>query len=157
MFKKILLAVDGSDNSNRAIRETIEIQKKFNSEVIAFHSVEHQMIPKVIPLGYPFGGATVYTIPYSDYESIRREHIHRGETILKDAIKVFKEAELQVETRLVEEYHPEEYIKDVIEKEKFDLVVLGCKGHHSKLKRVFLGTTATKVINESPCNVLVVR
>ncbi len=157
MFEKILLAVDGSEDSNRAIKKTIELQKKFDSKVVVFHSVEHQMIPKIIPLGYPFGGANFYTVPYSDYESIRREHIKKGENILKEAKEFFEKAELSVETRLIEEYHPDEYIKEVVEKENFDLVILGCKGHHSKLKQVFLGTVATKVLNDTPCDVMVIR
>ncbi len=43
------------------------------------------------------------------------------------------------------------------EEENFDLVILGCRGKHSKLKRTFLGTIPDKVINNAPCDVLIVR
>ena len=38
MYKKILLAVDDSENLDQATREVIELQKKFGSEVVLFHS-----------------------------------------------------------------------------------------------------------------------
>ena len=63
----------------------------------------------------------------------------------------------KVETRLIYNTMPEDYIKKIVKEEEFDLVILGCKGDHSKLRRTFLGTVPDKVINEAPCDVLIVR
>ena len=38
MFKKILLGVDISENSMKAVDKVIEIQNETNSEVVLFHS-----------------------------------------------------------------------------------------------------------------------
>ncbi len=44
-----------------------------------------------------------------------------------------------------------------MEEENFDLIVLGSKGEHSKLEQIFSGTIAQKVVNDVPCDVLIVR
>ncbi len=62
-----------------------------------------------------------------------------------------------VETRLIEDLSPDEYISKVVEKENFDLVVIGSKGHHSKIKELFLGTVSTQVTKNAPCDVVIVR
>lgn len=157
MYNKILLAIDGSDDALRAAKSAIEIKKKFNSEVTMFHSVEHHMLPSVLKLTVPLQGMYTYEIPPVDYEQIRDEYKKQGEAVLKKAETLFKEENLDVEARLVEEIKPAKYIKNHVEKEDFDLVILGCKGKHSKVKQLVLGTVATKVLNEAPCDVLVIR
>jgi len=62
-----------------------------------------------------------------------------------------------VETRLIEDLSPDEYILNVVNKENFDLVIIGSKGHHSKLKEIFLGTVSTQFSKNTPCDVLIVR
>jgi nucleotide-binding universal stress UspA family protein len=56
----------------------------------------------------------------------------------------------------VEDMKPEKYIIDKIKEEKFDLVVLGGKGQHSKIESL-LGTVSTHVVNNAHCDVLIVR
>jgi nucleotide-binding universal stress UspA family protein len=157
MFDKILLAVDGSEDAIRAVKRAVELKKKFNSKVVMFHSVEHHMLPSVLKLTVPLQGLYTYEIPPVDYEKIRDEYIKQGEAVLQKAENLFKEENLEVETRLVEEIKPAKYIKEHVEEEDFELVILGCKGKHSKVKQLVLGTVATKVLNDAPCDVLVIR
>ncbi|MGV9200401.1 MAG: universal stress protein [Promethearchaeia archaeon] len=157
MYEKILLAIDGSEDAMRAVKRAIELKKKFNSKIVMFHSVEHHMLPNVLKLTVPFQGMYTYEIPPVDYEKIREEYIKEGEAVLKKAENLFKQEQLNVETRLVEEIKPAKYMKEHVEKEDFNLVVLGCKGRHSKVKQLVLGTVATKVLNNVPCDVLVIR
>ena len=41
MFEKVLLAVDGSDHSAKAVPVAADIAKKSNSEVLVFHAREY--------------------------------------------------------------------------------------------------------------------
>jgi len=50
------------------------------------------------------------------------------------------------------------HIFELFEKrDDFNLIALGCKGEHSKLRRILLGTVATNLLNEASCDVLFVR
>ena len=70
---------------------------------------------------------------------------------------MFDEAKMPVETHLIEDEDPEDYIERMVREEGFDLVVIGTKGIHSKLRQVILGTVATRVIKHVPCDVLIIR
>ncbi|MGV9199915.1 MAG: universal stress protein [Promethearchaeia archaeon] len=156
VFDKILLAIDSSENAIRAAEKGLELQKKFGSTVVAFHSIAHGMVPKTIPLTVPtFPGG--YTIPTVDYNKIRDAYIEAGEALLKDIKEMFEEEQQEIETRLILDDDPEDYIQDIVDEENFDLVVLGCQGKHSKLEELFLGTVANETVNKAACDVLIVR
>jgi nucleotide-binding universal stress UspA family protein len=157
VFNKILLAVDRSDDAYRAVEKVIELQKKYGSEVVIFHSTEHKMIPNEFILSVPYNNEYSYTLPMTDYYNIRDEYIRSGKNLLKEVEERFKKEQLKVETRLIEDKEPANYIIGITKKEKFDLVVLGCKGEHSKLRPVLLGTVAQKVLNEAHSDVYIVR
>jgi len=142
------LAIDESDISNRSIERVIQLQKILNSEVIVFHSVMHHMIMQV---AYSSGYALQM---YSDVEE---EEKKKAKNIL-DRVKVkFNDASALAKFRLITYEHPEEYIERVVEIEKFDLVVLGVKGTHSKLKQANTGSITKKVINKVLCDILVIK
>jgi len=126
----------------RAAKRAIEIQKDFGGEVVAFHSVLHNLSKKS---------------PESDSGSIHEDKVDEGKNILYKIEELFKEVSLSVETRLILDIPPVEYIKNTVEKEGFNLVILGSKGKHKKLKRALLGSIPSKVTNNVLCDVLVVR
>ncbi|MFW9942395.1 MAG: universal stress protein [Candidatus Thorarchaeota archaeon] len=151
MYKKILLGMDKSDDAFHAAKRAIEFQKRDNCKVVAFHSVLHHL-SEMNPNPFSPTGVSV-GISYT----IHNDYIKRGEEILRDLDELFKEANAKVETRLIFDIPPEDYIKKMVEEEDFDLIILGCKGHHSKLSRIFLGTVPIKVINNVSIDVLIVR
>jgi nucleotide-binding universal stress UspA family protein len=148
MYKKILLAVDGSEVSNRAIEKVIRLQKEWNSEVVVFHSVMHHMI---MPLAYSSGYALQM------YYNVEEEEREEGNKIIDQAKVKFYEADVPAKFDLITYENPEEYIERIVEVEEFDLVVLGVKGTHSKLKKAITGSITKKVIKKAPCDVLVVK
>ena len=148
MYKKILLAVDGSDVANRAIEKVIKLQKEWNSEVVVFHSVLHHMI---MPLAYSTGYALQM------YYNVEEQEREEGRKIINQAKVKFYEADAPAKFDLITYESPEEYIEGIVEVEQFDLVVLGVKGAHSKLKQAITGSITKKVIKKAPCDVLVVK
>jgi nucleotide-binding universal stress UspA family protein len=150
MYDKILIGLDDSDNSRRAAKRLIELQKKFNSEIIAFHSVLHHL-SEINPSYLGGGGGSVISL------QIHEDYVNRGRKVLKEAEELFKESGIDIETRLIYDIPPEDYIEKIVEEENINLVVLGCKGSHSKLKRTFVGTVPDKVVNTAGCDVLIVR
>lgn len=157
MYSKILLAMDGSENSKRAAEKALDLKKKWNSEVVAFHSIEHHIIPEQIPMTVPINNTYSYGIPTSVYEEVEQAYEKRGKQILSDTKELFKQENFEIETRLVKNKSPADYILDIIKEENFDLVVLGCKGEHSRLETILLGTVAQKVINKGSKDILIIR
>jgi nucleotide-binding universal stress UspA family protein len=134
-----------------AAKRALELQKLDGSKVVVFHSVIHHL--SEINPSFSLPSSTSGAVSLIIHES----YIETGRSILKKVENLFKEANQTVEARLLFDIMPEDYIKKIVEEEKFDLVILGCRGDHSKLKRTFLGTIPDKVINEALCDVLIVR
>ena len=112
----------------------IEIQNDFEGKIIAFHSTLHRK---------------------SESDAVDNED--HSKKVFTQIEKLFEEANLSVETRLIVDQKPEDYIKNVVEKENINLVVLGYSGKHGIIKRRLLGSIPTQVMNSVLCDVLVVK
>ena len=149
MYKKILVGVDDSEDALRAAKRALEYQKPNNAEVVVFHSVVH----KLSEFSPTFAGAAPdASISYT----IHNDYVKAGDKLLKDIKKLFEDENGTVETRLIFDQEPQDYIIKTVEDEGFDLVILGVNGKHSKIKRV-IGTIPGKVINDASSDVLVIR
>ena len=151
MYKKILVGIDDSESSLDAVKEALEIQKRDKSEVTVFYSLTHNLY-EYIPT-FTFLGRPTSAIPYA----LRDEQINEGNELLNSVQELFEKEGQKVETRLIIDINPEDYIKKVATKEKFDLVILGSKGKHSKLKTIFSEPIPDKVVHDISSDVLVVR
>ena len=149
IYKKILLATDGSFHANNAAEQVAEFQKNWKSNVVIFHSIKHHKILK--------GFFPNEALPIEIYRNMEEASKKAGEQLLNKTKEIFNKVGLPVETRLIEDDEPEVYIRRVVEEENFDLVVLGAKGHHSKLKEILLGTVSKSVVKIAPCDVLIVK
>lgn len=153
LYTKILLAVDESKNSLRAVEKVIKLQKNWNCKVIMIHSVKHPKNVLLSSISLPSGGGSYYV---SEQELIHHA-IEQGESLLLTMQKKFDNEKLNVETLVITEEHPEDYIERIVKEENFDLVVIGTKGVHSKLKKIIIGSVTQKVVNRTPCDILIVR
>lgn len=169
--------MDNSDDAFRAARRTVEIvkyqnlkEKKFQNikqedkvrntnqpEVIAFHSTEHHKLLEKIALYVPSSFGPSYSIPSVDYRKLQEEYEVYDKKILKRTKELFDENHVNIETRLITDEKPEDFIEKVVKEENIDLVVIGSKGEHSKLEQIFSGTITQKVVNNVPCDILIVR
>jgi nucleotide-binding universal stress UspA family protein len=150
MYNKALLATDGSEYARRAEARAIELVKTGSiAQIVAFHSISHANLSSIQP--------AIQYIPDDVYSSILAEMDAEGQNILDATKEAFEAESIPIETRLIEDIDPARYISEAVESEGFDLVVLGSRGHHSKVSEVFLGTVPTRVLHANKCDVLVVR
>lgn len=149
IYKKILLAIDGSFHSDNAVNKVVEFQKILNCKVIIIHSIKDNRTPSD---HYPH-----VEVLYSKYSTLDEVFKEAGKKLLKNTKKKFRTAQDLVETRLIEDFSPEDYITKIVEEEDIELVVLGSRGQHSKIKKVFLGTVSTKVAKKASCDVWIVK
>ncbi|MFX1503232.1 MAG: universal stress protein [Promethearchaeota archaeon] len=153
MYKKILLAVDDSPNSLRAVERVAELQNYWNCKVIMIHSIKHPTNMALESVTFPSGGGLYYV---SELELLYHAKVE-GERLLSRMTEKFHEKNLNVETRIITEEHPNEYIERAVKEEHIDLVVIGTKGVHSKIRKIIIGSIAQKVVKHTPCDVLIIR
>jgi len=154
MFDKILVAVDGSDHSKRAMGYAVELAEKFGSTITLIH-VYSTVIP-MIPVADALTSPTV-TAPASAAVAakIAEDAKKLGDRILEDAEKVVRERGIPVEKLLKEGDVVKEIVAEA-QKGGFSLVVIGHRGM-SKLSELFLGSVSEGVGHKAPCPVMIVK
>jgi nucleotide-binding universal stress UspA family protein len=140
MFKKILLAYDGSSGAESALAAAIELAKLHGAELSALAVQER--LPR-------FSGTI-------DEVQEEKEFANQQSGRLLDGAQVQARAAGVKLKSLVRPGHPAQTILEVAKEGSYDLILVG----HSGLSGVwatFLGTTAEKVSRHAPCSVLIVR
>ena len=138
MFKKILVALDGSQFAGSAIPYAGEIAKEFKSEVFVLHVQERDP-----------GRAGSYTM----------ETLDEANQLVAAAVKAFQDAGITHATGEVQHAivgHTAKHIVDTAKERKVDLIVMGSRGL-SDIAGLFLGSVTHKVLQLSDVPVFVAR
>ena len=144
MFSRILVALDGSDYSLRALDFAIDLAKKYQSQLVLVHVV----IRQIYAINPPEAGILAGT-------AIVRELETEGKTILTQGEEKVKAQGLPVEARLRQGVPAEELLRAAAD-EKADLMVLGSRGL-SQVRAFLLGSVSDKVSHHAKCPTLIVR
>jgi nucleotide-binding universal stress UspA family protein len=140
-WRKILVATDFSEGSERALRVAVRLASKAGAELVVAHAWE---------VGTGFGGEL--PVP-SDLAEELKEEVDRGlEAALREARAL---GAPQATARWLDGAAPAAILR-ALEDPGFDLVIVGTHGR-TGLSRVLLGSVAEKIVRHAPCSVLVVR
>lgn len=137
-FQKILVPVDGSPYSEKALTRASELAQVFDSKIILIYVVE-----KSIPINL---------LDRKEYLEILRKF---GNKTLEKANIVLSKNGLSAKL-LLKEGNIFNEIEKVVKKEKCDLVIVGNKGLGS-VARLLLGSVSNKISQSSSCSVLIVK
>lgn len=155
MFEKILVPLDGSDHSLRALKIAVRMAKKFGGKLTLVHvysvSVRLVVMPEPATLTTP--GVPVVTA--AEVSKVVEAARKAGANILADGEQRVKAEGVQVETALREGHTVQEIIETAKEG-GFDLIVMGARGI-SKIREILLGSVSDGVIRNAPCPVLVTK
>jgi nucleotide-binding universal stress UspA family protein len=151
VIKKVLVAVDGSENSDRALDFALDLAEKYTAGVTVLNVSESPAIGTVTleptePTAY--AGVTV-----NFYKDLQRFH----EEILRKAVNRAREFKpnVTVLSKLREGNAASEIVAEAKEG-GFDIIVVGHKGL-GRVKELFLGNISEKVAHLAPCPVMIVR
>jgi nucleotide-binding universal stress UspA family protein len=153
MMEKILIAVDGSEHSKKALNYAIELTEKCDGKITIIN-VYSTVVPQTQPidgLSTPAMSGTSAALAAKMAEDAKL----RGEQILVEAERFAKELGVQVEKVLREG----EAVNEIVAEAKagnFNLVVVGHRGM-SKLRELLLGGVSEGVSHKAPCPVLIVK
>lgn len=136
-FKNILIAYDGSAQSDKATDRALALAQSLDAKVLLF------------AVARPPEPATMVEVDAMLDDA--REHF---EEQFKQIIQRAKELEVQIQTDIAVG-HPVEQIVHRAEIDHVDLIVLGRRGR-SRFERMLVGSTAEKVLRYAHCPVMVV-
>jgi nucleotide-binding universal stress UspA family protein len=148
MYKRILVAVDGSETAERALREGVALAEAHRARLRLVHVVDELTA----------AGDTPAT-PVEFWKAVRKA----GSLILEGARAHAAKAGMEAETKLAENRTfggvvrrvPNLIVEDA-RRWKADLIVIGTHGRRG-LSKLLLGSVADGVVRTSATSVLLVR
>jgi nucleotide-binding universal stress UspA family protein len=140
MFRKILVAYDGSEGSRQALRAGIELARSLGAELHTISVMEH----------LPHYAATVGEVKEAQEEFEAFFH-----NLTKQARDLAALQGVELDT-LVKPGHEVETIVTHAKEGGFDLLVIGYAGHSNILGRI-MGSTSQNLSRLAPCSVMIVK
>jgi nucleotide-binding universal stress UspA family protein len=150
-FTKILVPIDGSKNSMKAVEYGIDIAQIYGCDLIVLHVLFSQS-------GFAFHTETVTgTITTSSLDDLNNEARQDAERLFNEVKKISERTKIKVKTEVVVTViSVVEAILSYAEKEDIDLIVVGSKGR-SGWKKLILGSIASGISTYAHCPVLIVK
>jgi len=147
VFKSILVAVDGSQASSRALEMAIQISAKFDADLRILHVVREMQVPLNPGL-------------MDEYEAVERKRHDllrsAGEDILNQAKRVAQSKGIgSVETD-IGSGDPATAIVDYADKKQIALIVIGNRGL-GQVQSLLMGSVSRKVSNTTKAACLIVK
>lgn len=146
MYKRILVPVDGSETSNKALVTALQLAREAGGSVRLAHVLEDL----TYLAGYEqFGGYS------GDLVGIMQE---AGNRILHDGLDMARAAGVQADSILFDKLGERlsEVVAGAAREWSADLIVLGTHGRRG-VGRALLGSGAEQILRQAPVPVLVVR
>jgi nucleotide-binding universal stress UspA family protein len=145
MFKHILIPTDGSELSEAAVQNGIQLARSLNAKVTGLHVV------------LPFHVFTTRTEMLEDTKGqYERESKIQAEQFLNFIKKTAEKAEVGCETEYATSDHPYETIIKTAENRGCDLIVMASHGRRG-VQGVLIGSETQKVLTHTKTPVLVVH
>ncbi len=137
-MNKLLVAYDGSKQSEKAFKQALEIAAKFSAKVLVLSVARVPEPPVAVELEGVIEIATKYF--QGHFKSMKE---------VAESMGIDSKFEVRVG-------HPAEHIVQMADEEKVDAIVMGHRGE-GFIQRWLLGSVAKRVLSYAHCTVIVVR
>jgi nucleotide-binding universal stress UspA family protein len=139
LFQKVVVAIDGSPGSERALATAVDLAGRYGAELTA---VGVAQLPESAEL-------------IAELEELRAQTEGHFRRIGEAAVEFAKSRGVRLRA-VVLRGHVEETILRFVDSEGADLLVIGNHGH-SRARRFFLGSTTDRVSEHCHCTVMIVK
>jgi nucleotide-binding universal stress UspA family protein len=146
MYRKILIATDGSHSSISSSRHGVKLAKTLGSDVLVLYVINEMAISRVI--------ASIVRKGFAQ-EDLRKALKASAEKIVTEVAKMGEASGVRVEP-LIREGDPASRILDTARIEGVDLIQMGSHGEGGITSKL-IGSVAQKVLNWSDTPVMIVR
>jgi len=145
MFKKILLAFDGSEHARKALNVAIDLALRYNAKLL---------VVEVIDLHTVNLAEATNISSYSISKAIE-EIKSKASGDLRECIRIAKESGVDVDGEILEG-DPAAEILRYSEEKNVDLIITGSRGL-SRWKRLLMGSVSNRIVSEAKVATLVVK
>ena len=147
MYKRILIATDGSTLSKKAVQDGLEVAASMGAEVVAL-----KVVPRY-PQSYFEGGVV---LPVTEVSRIEGDWNERAMAIVESVKAEAEKRGIKAKAVTAKSDLVAEAIIAAAKKHKCDLIVMASHGRKG-IKRILLGSETTYVLTHSHTPVLVLR
>jgi len=137
-LKTILVATDGSEYSEKAFYEAINLAKSCNTKLYVMSVVEVN----------------------EEYEALAPQIVEKADEearmFLDAAQKCAEREKISCNTIVHRGEDPAHFIIEEAEKLKADMIVMGKHGRTKALRKLFVGSVTAKVVSHAHCKVMIV-
>lgn len=146
MIKKILVPVDGSKQSEKAIEFACSLAEKYGAEILIQHTVETNLHEHAM-----FMGSAGFAFELDE------EQIHSaGKVIVEAAMKIVGDHHNLIADTIIDHGSPAHNIVQCAKGNKVDMIVMGSRGL-SNIGGLLLGSISHKVSHMAECTCVTVR
>jgi len=156
LFKKILVAQDGSESSQRAAQAALELAEKLKADLVVLHAISS-------PTSYyhsTIASTTGMSLPSPSQHEIDAYYAYARKValgIVGETESKAKKQGIHVKTEIPEAVSSiVETIVNHASKENVDLIVVGTRGLGG-FKKLLLGSVFSGIVSHAHCPVLIVR
>ncbi|BCG01225.1 universal stress protein [Paraburkholderia sp. PGU19] len=146
MYKRIMVALDGSKSGERVLEEAVKMASLTQGTILAVYVVDKT----------PLFGYAGYYDPIALVDALRKD----GRETLQNAEAACKAAGVACEPELIETERLSEDVAETLRhyaaRTRVELAVLGTHGRRG-VRRVVLGSVAERFVRFAECPVLLVR
>jgi len=142
-IRRIMVVATDIKHSRETVHFGVSLAKKYDADLVVLH-VEHD----------PFGESG-WNLPFLSVEEEYKELLKEARTTLKKVVRAEATGGLPVK-EVIREGEPIDVIRNVVEEEKIDLLLLPAH-EESRLEHFLFGRINAAIIRRLPCSVLLVR
>ena len=139
MYRKILIANDGSEGATRALAAALDLARRLKAKLDMISVEELPRVPSSV----------------DEVLEEKEEANRRFDVVIAQARAQAKVYRVKLEPHVVIG-HAVPTIAEFIERHRFDLLVIGYMGHSALYNRL-IGSTTDRLVELVPCAVLVVK
>lgn len=141
-YKRVLVAVDGSDSAELAFRKAVKIALRNNSELVIAHVIDTRT--------YTMGMPVLYT------EEVFNESDEMREIVAKYKAQAERQGVSEVHTEIAKGHPRILLAKDIPNQYGVDLIIVGQTGLNA-VERWMIGSVSQYILRNAPCDVLIVK
>jgi len=148
-MNKILVPIDFSENSLNALEYAVKIAKEVSGEITLLNSY-----PIDVPMGMEYATGIYMQTLNKEMQIDRETRLKEVAAMFTDEYYRFSEESVQINL-VVKEGAPSDSIANLLEEERFDIIVMGTQGA-SGFEEILLGSITAAVIDRVKVPVLAV-
>jgi len=151
MYRRILVALDGSEDSQQALQRAIELARGLGAQKLGLVHVTSPQEYWLGGFGYE-GAADLWARIYEEIQASAQNLLASAERQAREALK---DMEIEIASHLLTGSVATSIVQ-LARQDPYDLLVMGSRGM-GRAAGLLLGSVSQTVVANLPCSVLIVR